>query len=96
MSEDRTMSIPVDGVDQGLAAGEQGLGAALDRVAGVDQHGVRVLVAQARDEGGHACQPSLRRPGAVGADVRPGDEVAVQVTDVDEADPSGHGTHCAA
>jgi len=76
----------VHDVHEGLAAREEGLGAALDGVPGVDEDGVRSLAADALDEGGHPREAALRSAGAVAAHVGAGDEVAVQVSDVDEGE----------
>ena len=81
----------IEDVDQRLAPREQRLGAALDGVAGVDQQGVGPLGAEPCDEGGHSGEPTFQLAGSVAADVRAGNQMPVQVADMDETDLC-HGT----
>ena len=80
----------VEYVDDGLAAGVEHLGRALDGVAGMDQQGVGILLADVLDHRVDPCQAPFDAVAlGVGAKVGPRNQVAVEVACVDQRHLSG-------
>ena len=84
--------VDTEGVEdrhQGRALGEEGLGGALQGVAGIDQEVVRVGGAQFLDAGEEARQPPLGAAVAIAAQIGAGEQVTVDIAHVQQGHPGG-------